>query len=238
MMKRSYLLILAALWAITSCTRISDFTLDPGYDYYPLDIGHTTVYEVDSVIYSPLLAGGRDTFHWEMKVVITDTFRDAEGRTVHLAEEYRRRKGASFWEGPERTMIVQTAQRIEYQANNIRLIPFVFPPVKGKSWNGAVFVPDNDTFDFYRNWNNVFLAVDEAYDMGANSFEKTAHILESDDENLLEYRYSEARYARDIGLIERIQYNLKFVGSVIPNEPWEEKATNGYIMHQRLIRYE
>jgi len=238
MMKNKIIVSLFALWAFTSCTRLSDFQLDRGYDYYPLEIGHTNVYEIDSIIYSPLLAGGRDTFRWEMKVVIADTFRDAEGRTVHLAEEYRRRKGASFWEGPELTMLVRTPQRLEYQANNIRLIPFVFPPVKGAQWDGAAFLPDNDTFAFYRHWNNVFLAVDEAYDLGSNSFAKTAHILESDDENLLEYHYSEARYARDIGLIERIQFNLKFVGSVIPNEPWEEKATNGYIMHQRLIRYE
>ncbi len=238
MMKNKILFSLFALWAFSSCTRMSDFQLDPGYDYYPLDIGHTLLYEVDSVIYSPLFAGGRDTFRWELKRVIADTFRDAEGRTAHLAEEYRRRKGASFWEGPVRTMLLRTPRHIEYQANNIRLIPFVFPPVKGANWDGAAFVPDNDTFAFYRNWNCIFLDVDVPYELGASTFDKTAHILESDEENLLEYFYSEARYARDIGLIERIQFNLKFVGSVIPNEPWEEKATNGYIMHQRLIRYE
>lgn len=237
-MKNKILISVLALLGFTSCTRMSDFQLDFAYDYYPLEIGHTTVYEVDSIIYSPLLAGGRDTFYWERKVVIVDTLRDAEGRKSFLAEEYRRRKGNSFWEGPEMTLLIRASGRIEYQANNLRLIPFVFPPMKGKQWDGAVFIPDNDTFNFYRNWNNVFLAVDEPYELGSLSVAKSARVLETDDENLLEYHYSEARYARDIGLIERIQFNLKFVGSVIPNEPWEEKATNGYIMHQRLIRYE
>ncbi len=236
-MKSTFFILLISL-ALSSCTRISDFTLDPGYDYYPLKSGHTTVYEVDSVIYSPLLAGGKDTVRWELKTVIGDSFRDAEGRSAFFVDHYWRRRGEISWQRPKRGIVLNTGQRIEYQYNNIRLIPFVFPPQKGKSWSGTAFIPDNDTFEFYRNWKNTFLSVDEAFDLDNLHFEKSARVLEADDENLLEYRHSEARFAREVGLIERIQFNLRFVGSVIPNKPWEEKANNGYIMYQRLIRYE
>jgi len=235
---KSTLFFLFILFALSSCTRLSDFSLDPGYDYYPLETGHTTVYEVDSVIYSPLLAGGRDTFRWELKTVIGDTFQDAEGRSAFFVDHYWRRKGEKSWQRPKRGIVLNTGQRIEYQYNNIRLIPFVFPPVKGESWEGTAFIPDNDTFAFYRDWKNTFLSVDEALDRDSMYFEQTAHVLEVEEENLLEYRHSEARFARGTGLVERIQFNLRFVGSVIPNLPWEEKANNGFIMHQRLIRSE
>jgi hypothetical protein len=131
-------------------------------------------------------------------------------------------------------MVMRHNDRIEYQMNNLRLIPFVFPPQQGSSWNGAAFVPDNDTFEFYHDWQNTFLTVDESYELNGSHYAETALVEDVDSENLLEYFFSESRYARGVGLIERIQYNLKFVGSVIPNEPWEEKATNGFIVHLRL----
>lgn len=232
----TFILLLAIIMTGASCTKTGDFTADMKYDYYPLAGGHTNYYEVDSVKYNPLYDDGRDTFHWEIKEVLTDSFTTINGQAAYRFERYRRPRGSSNWKPPERGVVMRQNNRIEYQLNNLRLIPFIFPPETGVSWDGAAFIPENDTFDFYSDWENTFLAVDEGYDLEGSTYAETALVEDVDSENLLEYRFSESRYARDVGLIERTQYYLEFVGSVIPNEPWEEKATNGFIMHLRLTK--
>ena len=231
-------LLIWLLVAFSACTK--RITLNPqmDYNYFPLKQGHTLIYKVDSVKYSPLYTEGRDTFHWEMKEVITDSFTDGSGRKAWYFVQYTRKPGSTYWSSPREGVELIDGTHAERMLNNIRLIPLIFPPQVGAEWNGAAYIPADDTFRYYQNWNTSIKSVNEPYLLDGTKFDSTLLVQEVNDENLLEYRNAQAIYARNVGMIAHIEFNLEYIGSVIPDGSWEEKATNGFIVKTRLISVE
>lgn len=205
-----------------------------GYEYYPLSVGKTMVYEVDSILYDPILPGGRDTFHWEIKETILEKDTDLSGRTVYVFERVERRKGELAWRNPLRGERLIDGSRAELWWKNLRFIPLTFPPKAGQSWEGGQYISSEQNIDFYSNWQPTITQVGASWQQGGLSFDKTLTVQQVNDEDLLAYRYAEEVFAYGVGMIQRTQYNLRFEGSSIPVAPWEQKATHGFIVFWRI----
>jgi len=80
MIKLKYLLPAFLLILLLPACKKNTIQIDYKYSYFPLEIGHTLIYELDSILYSPLYINGRDTVHWELKEVVESKFIDVEGR--------------------------------------------------------------------------------------------------------------------------------------------------------------
>ncbi len=234
-MKRILLSVLWISLALAACKK-QPYTIDYKYAYFPLETGHTVVYEVDSIIYSPLYVDGRDTFHWLVREVVAGQFTDIEGRTAYRIERYIRQDTSKPWQTGPVWYAVRNQTSAERVEENLRFIRLVFPPKAGETWQGNAYIPSTDTFKFYTGWTYRYDQVDVPATVNGLSFDSTLTIIEVDDENLLERRWSVAQYAKGIGLVYRELYNLSFVGSSIPigNDPWEEKANRGYILRMRI----
>ena len=235
--KKVFLLFaIAAIFA--SCKKDKTITIDLKENYFPLEVGKSVVYEVDSILFSPLYQDGKDSVSWLLKETVAEVFKDDEGRDVYRIERFIRKTETDNWQPTKVFFAVKEKNKAERQENNLRFIRMVFPPKVGMSWNGNALI-NTDTAEYYQDWEYEFTAVDEPATINGNSFSETVTILEVDDENLLEKRYSEAQYAMNVGLIYKEQYNLRIVDSNIPPQstPWEDKANRGYIMRMRIKSY-
>jgi hypothetical protein len=233
-----YLSILLLLITLSlSCKKNNkDFNPSFKYNYFPLKVGGSVLYDVDTIKFSPLIPGGKDTFRWEIKETITDKFLDNEGREAYRFERYQRKDSSKPWILPRVGHRLIDGTRAESFENNLRFISLVFPPATGMKWQGNKFINLNDTLKYYRDWLYEYIYVDQPDNINGVSMDSTLLVKEIDDENLLEYRFSESVYGMDIGLVRQTRYNLKFVGSVIPDKPWEEKATHGFIVFKTFNR--
>src|SRR5256885_175381 len=73
----------------TGCKKDKPATDDPGYSYFPDDIGHYCIYQVDSTVYDDF---HNDTFYYsyQIKEVIESYFIDNQNRNAMRVERYKR----------------------------------------------------------------------------------------------------------------------------------------------------
>ena len=225
---------------LAGCEKEPNISIDLKEDYYPLEVSKTWIYEVDSLKFSPLFIGGKDSVHWELKEEVASVFKDDAGRDVYRIERYLRKNENDSWKPAKVFFAINENNKAELQENNVKFIKLVFPPKEGKTWNGNALISNNDTLEYFQDWEYEYTEVDVPASINGQSFANTLTVLEVDDENLLEKRYSTAQYARGVGLIYREQYNLRIVDSNIPSPtiPWEEKANRGYILRMKIKSYQ
>ena len=76
-------------------TGIEDF----GYDYFPLEVGRSWEYEVDSIIYDPVVGGTAvDSFRTFIRESVVDTLLDNTGEVLYRVERYYRRSDTLAWQ--------------------------------------------------------------------------------------------------------------------------------------------
>jgi hypothetical protein len=94
------------------------------------------------------------------------------------------------------------------------------------------------------NWGYEVDSIDIQAFVGPFSFDSTLLVTEADDSNIIEKRFSRARYAKHVGLVWREQWILDSqycnqfpVPADCETLPWEQKAEKGYILRQTVISF-
>jgi hypothetical protein len=120
-----------------------------------------------------------------------------------------------------REVRLRTELRYETQEENVRKIRLVFPVEKDRGW-------DANALNTAIEQEYLYKAVHEFFAIDQLQFDSTIHIIQQDEENLIERFFTEERYATGRGLIYRRDINLRtsFSGEI-------EK---GYIYTKRLMR--
>lgn len=223
------------------------------YAYFPLAIGKYRVYQVDSIVYDFGPGGStvRDTARCWVRLEVTDTLRDNTGQLLFSIERQEKKTENAPWT----TMSVGAAARNDQQAilieNNLRFLSLVFPMDQRSAWNGLLWIDPNMDIEIagerirpFRNWAYEVDSIDIVAHIGTFSFDSTLLITEANDINLIERRYSRARYAKNIGLVWREQWILDSqYCNRIPPPPdceslsWEFKAEKGYMLQQTIIEF-
>lgn len=227
-----------------------------GYDYYPLEIGRSYIYELDSIVFrqgtgNEVLSDSSRTL---VRELIADTLRDNTGALLYRIERYERPDEQSPWQIRK----VLTAARNNTQAlrteDNLRFVKLVFPLRAGREWDGNIFLPgqvnfegSSTTVDIFKGWEKYeVLAVGESDTVAGQRYQEVATIRQAEFDSGLELRSAVEKYAGNIGLIYRewrildTQCNL-CCGGFGPEclaLSWEEKAEDGFILRQRLLRFE
>ena len=222
------------------------------YAYFPLILGKYIVYAVDSVVYD-FIPGGilRDSSRTFVREVVADTLRDNTGQLVYALERYERRSSDAPWQ----LQAIRTAARTKQQAiateNNLRFLKLVFPMDRRSEWNGNVWIdPDlevevaGERMRLFSNWRYEVDSIDVKANIGPFSFDSVLVVTEADDTNIIEKRFSKARYAKGVGLVQREQWILdsQYCNRTPPpadctTKPWRDKAEKGYILKQTAIEY-
>lgn len=255
-MFRSILFGLGAfvLFFLFSCDgNISEPPQDKAYEYYPLKVGSYQVYQVDSVIFDPGIGGiEKEYISLQVKEVVVDTFRDETNVLMYKTERFERPDANHQWEIQSVFARGKDTDQAILVEENLRFIKFLFPPKEFKRWDGNVHFDEfltveiaGEPVQIYKSWEYEMLDVGQPLTQEPFQFDETTTVVNSDHENLIEYRYAVEKYARGVGLVYR---ELKILDtqcvdccnsdfSACENTPWEEKAEAGFILTQKLIDY-
>ncbi len=195
------LFVLTAVFFLVSACKKDEKVPDAGYSYFPDNIGHWCIYEVDSTYYNSF-DNDTEVYRYQVKEVIESYYTDNSGRQAMRVERYKRPYIDSIpyenlpWTISRVWAFVRTNSVAEKVEEDQRFIRLAFVPREDKKWNG-------NAFNTIGEWEYKYVSVDEPYSINSMSFDSTLHVLQKLDTNRLNYRIYRERYARNVGLIEK-----------------------------------
>lgn len=243
----------AVLFLVACGGNLVEDPLDRGYDYFPLQVGSYQVYQVDSVIFDPVVGGiSQENISLQVKEVVVDTFRDETNMLLYKTERYERPDESHEWEIKSVFAKGTDEDQAVYLAENLRFIKFIFPPKLYKNWNGNVHFDEflkvevaGEPVQIFKTWEYEMTEVAQPLVQEPYEFDEVTTVINANSENIIEYRYVVEKYARGIGLVYRemkildtqCEFCCNLDINACENTPWEEKAEAGFILTQRLIDY-
>lgn len=234
-----------AIWFGACDTTADDYQAELGLDYFPLAVGKTIVYEVDSTIFDP--TGDTRVRHSKtfVKEETVDTLTDNLGQPLFKVERFERPNDTAAWKVAKVfTKSIQENQAI-WTEDNLRFIKMTFPLRKNNTWNGNLhFDPTlivtvaGETMEMFKGWAAKVKTLAEPAEIGAFQFLETVTVEEANNENLIELRTAKSVYAKGIGLVYRELWILDTQCiEDCAGLAWEEKAEKGFIVKQTVISH-
>ena len=235
---------------LTACGKNETESLpDLAKDYFPLQIGKTLIYDIDTVIYDPQPGNTVqiDTFRWQIKEVFTDTFKDITGLLTYKIERSERRRGstANFEVKKIFTAALSDNEALRTE-DNLKFIKFQRFFGERTTWDGNVYCDQSLIIEvagermglFSKKWNYEILSLGKAEKIGTKDFTDVLTVrAQSDTRILTEKRYNLEKYAKGVGLVYKEQHILdtqKLDASIA----WEKKAERGYIVKQTILSFQ
>ena len=222
---------------------------DLAKDYFPLQIGKTLIYDIDTVIYDPQPGNTVkiDTYRWQVKEVFIDTFKDITGLLTYKIERSQRPRGstANYEVKKIFTAALSNNEALRTE-DNLKFIKF--PRFFGERtiWDGNVYCDQSLIIEvagermglFSKKWNYEVLSFGKAEKVGTKDFADVLTVrAQSDTRILTEKRYNLEKYAKGIGLVYKEQHILdtqKLDATIV----WEKKAERGYIVKQTILSFQ
>ncbi|PHI21259.1 hypothetical protein CEQ90_04380 [Lewinellaceae bacterium SD302] len=217
-------------------------------EYFPLSIGQTKTYEVDSILLLQEVSGTvYDTARLTVQEILQDTFIAADGRLWYRGERYEKDRDAPDSEYRiTRTFTVSTDAQVALRSeNNLSFTKLVFPARTGERWDGngdfdefRQFAVGGEFLDIYAGWETFYQTVDSTADD-----RRFLRVEQAQVDNVIDLRQAYEVYETGVGLVEKFldarhtQCQVCCGGDTAPciDLPWDEKAEKGFILRQRLI---
>lgn len=246
---------LPVLGLVMACDQqqTEDFAIDYGYDYFPLAIGAANIYQVDSIVYNPVIGGIQaDSTSVYLREVIVDSLLDESGNTWYRMERYQRYSDTLPWQIAQVLMLSRNKSEAIRTEDNLRFIKLRFPIELNESWDGNAafdasrdFAVAGENMAVFKNWNYQVLETDGVYQEGVLLLNEVLTVQNADDENLIERRFAIERYAKGVGLVYRewAIYDTQCEAccasdfALCQSLSWPEKAERGLMIRQRLLNY-
>jgi hypothetical protein len=193
--------VMAFLFLCVSSCKKDKTVADAGYNYFPDNVGHYCIYEVDSTVYDSF---NHDTtfYRYEVKEVIESHFTDNMGRDAMRIERYKRPYIDTIpyanlpWTLSRVWAFTRTSSAAEKLEENQRFVRMTFVPRVDNKWDG-------NEYNTIGSWEYKYTSVDEPYSINSMTFDSTCVIRQKDESNMLNYRTYYERYARNVGMIEK-----------------------------------
>jgi hypothetical protein len=220
------------LFFLSSC-RKDEKIPDAGYSYFPDNVGHWCIYDVDSTVYDEF---HHDTvyYHYQVKEVIQSYFTDNSGRQAMRIERYKRMYNDTVpfdslpWTISRVWSFVRTSSEGEKVEENQRFIRLTFVPRKGIKWDG-------NAYNTIGEWKYKYTSVDEPYSVNNMHFDSTLNVQQKLDTNMLDYRIYSEHYARHVGLIEKDVIDVH--DDVLSTASVLTRIEGGTIYHIKLVSW-
>ncbi len=234
-----FLTLLATSCKKDSFTAESDF----GYAYQPGELGHWVDYEVDSFYFSDItIPATIDTAHYYIREFLDMSYTDASGAEVIRVEQYKKYNLNDPWIIDEVGSFKLSKENFQRYFKDLRFMNLLFPVRDDNEWQGNIFLNVNNEAtleyldDSKYDWRYRYTYSNEPIQIGSFLLDSCLQVIQIDEENLFEKKYSEEIYARGIGLVskEMIILNTQAPPS---SQPFLERAQSGFILRYKLIDY-
>lgn len=227
-------LLFCGIIFITGCKKKNDNSnYDFKYNYYPLDSNHSVTYHVDSISYSYSAPQYfRDTFSYDWRMVIGDTFYDNQNRLNYKIYCYRRADSTQPWNLDRLWSAYRTTTNLQINEDDLRFVKLVFPPSNGQTWNGNVYLPTSTPYDVFLNWNYHYSTIDTSITINGETFDHAIVVGEVDNEDFVNKTLRREIYAKDVGLVYQEWESLEKQNV---DTSWATGAESGFRIRWNVI---
>jgi hypothetical protein len=211
-MKRILLTTLSAI-VLFSCKKQTEALSTPALsDYFPLKIGNTLFYRLDSTV-STAFGASLTVKSYQAKDSVEATFTDNQGRLSYRIYRYiRDTAGLQPWRFASTLFATPTDQAIEYVENNMRFVKLTAPLRAGYSFKAHSFIDTKppSPVSYLDEWDYMYEKVGERFTIKNRTFDSTITVFQQDETspnvpfNPNEYQqrnYGREVYAKGVGLI-------------------------------------
>lgn len=208
-----------------SCQKEIDSPEPVGFDneYFPITIGNWVSYQIQEINID-VVSGVNDTISYQIKEVVESMVENLDEYKSFRLERYFRYNDSEEWTILNIWQIRQYARRIHKIEDNIEYIRLITPVIEHDEWNGNTYNHLDDEECFVKSINDTLIN---------NQNESVAYIVHQDLSSLIDKKFSEEQYAKDIGLIQKTIIDIEL--NIDPNLPWEQKVTKGTIYYQNYL---
>ena len=193
-MKSFLWLALPAALLLAACGRPAENAPSAGYEYFPMEVGQYSVFEVQETEYT--LTAGQTTRRYQVQETVTGQFTGLDGQPTYRLERASRTAADQSWQLDS----VWTARRTPTEAirteNGTSLIKLLFPLYNGQQWDANRL--NNLAPETYR-----VEKFNEPLTLGSQPFEQTATVVQAAKSSLVDSVSRREIYARGVGLVYR-----------------------------------
>ena len=243
--------LLFIICTFTSC--VSDETENPGNDltreYFPLIVGKYISYAVDSIVIDDAPTGNtKDTISFQLKEEVSG-IHFTNGDTLYYIHRFRKDSTASWRLTDTWTARISNNEALRTE-ENLTFRKLVFPLREGKRWIATSYINPStkvligtENVQAYQEWESQVEEFDIADNVGSFTFNtgNIMHVIQTDSDDDFTKRFVMEKYARGIGLVQRIDTifdsKCKEIGDFTPclGSTWLDHAGKGYILSQIMI---
>lgn len=250
----NYCIIIAILGGFLSCNKntIEDFDVEFGYEYFPLEIGQSKQFAVDSIVFDPSRLGMQaDTLSGFFREDIVDTLRNNAGELVYRVERYYRRNSSLSWQIHSVVAKSRNEQEALFTESNLKYVKLLFPLKTTLEWSSTAYFPETteievagEVLEYFKGWKSNIVEKRDQFLVDQQTYSDVFLVELANFENKIEYRYGLEAYAPNEGLVYQEIWVLDTqcerccnndLGACDPL-PWVEKAEKGLILKKRLIK--
>lgn len=196
-----YLIVVVSILAV-SCDSSDDETpRDTGTAYFPLRKGLFQIYDVQEIKYT---LGVPETLVYELKTVVTDSFKNAQGNYSYVIERSKRNAGQIDFSYLDTWSARRDNREAVMNEENISFLKLKFPALKGEQWNGNLYNSiGEDTY--------LLEATDAPFVSNGIEYSDCLVIEQHDNQDfVVALDIRKEVYAKDIGLVYRIADQLSY----------------------------
>ena len=204
--------------------------IDYKYAYFPLDTGKYITYDVDS-IFSYSSNFRKDTAHYQLKELVSDTFYDNLNELNYELSLFRRADNNSPWTFDRKWYTKRSTYNAQKREDDIPYVKLVFPLQQDETWNGNIYVPTTDPYRSFQHWNYNYQRVDVPYSINGFSFDSSLTVSAVNDSSFIDKRLRKEVYAKHVGMIYQ-EWELK---SRQQFGSWDTGQWTGFSIRMRLI---
>ncbi len=230
MNKKNILYALFVIALLNNACKKDAKMVDLGEGFYPNNIGHFCIYQVDSTVWDDFL-GKIIHYQYQIKEVIESDITDTSNRRVQQTERYYRAKEADAWQIRDIWTVFKSPVRVEKYEENMHFVKLIFPVKENKTWNG-------NALNTIGEWNYEYANVNDEYEINGFSFDSTLTVIQRADSSLIEKQDYQEVYAKNVGLIYKRFVDVKDKSSKINfSLSLMERVDAGFDYSYKLLSY-
>jgi len=193
---KSFVIIFAVASFFGACSDEISPPANFHYEYFPTDIGHFVIYQVDSVFHDDF-AGEVRTYRYQVKERVHSHFIDGEGKQSIRIERFKRQTSQHPWIIKDVWHARADGKKVVKFEENIPFIKLVFPPHRGQRWDGNAL---NHLPEMIYRITEVHKPANLANGL---RFDSTLTVTQNNFVTLINEDIRWEKYALHIGLVEK-----------------------------------
>lgn len=184
---------LVLITSVSSCNETIEAQPETvGYDFYPIEIGQYSIYEVEEIQYK---ITGFDTSVYQLRETVFDSIESIDQVTYLIRRDIRSNELAE-WTSDSLWSVAATESYMAVNENSIPFIKLIFPVTSGREWDGNSLNANRERIYYYETIPTSVI----------DSLQACDHIrvvIEDIEDNITGVDLRSEIYAKGIGLVEK-----------------------------------